>query len=435
MTKKRTKATQNHLTIEDREYIEEALKNNLTFKEMSEHLFKHPTTISKEVKKRRISKEASRFNSSGNQCKFEKTCTKTDLCNVKKCKFPCRKCFNCNTVCPEFEKMICVKLKKAPFVCNGCSKKSPCRLEKQYYRSTLAQREYLETLKCTREGINMTTKEFKELDSLISPLVQRGQSLAHIHSSHKDELFCTRRTLYRYFEKNLFSAGNLDLPRKVRYKKRKSKIKKQPYEYAAREGRTYQEFLVFIAENPTLSIVEMDTVEGLKGGKVLLTLLIRSCRLQLVFLLPDKTQNSVLECFNYLYKCLGKSLFNYIFGVILTDNGSEFLNPLSLEYDDTGLLRTRIYYCDPNASYQKGMIEKNHEYIRYILPKGTSFDSLLDKDVLLIVNHINSARRDSMNGKTPFEVAEFLLPVGFLHALGYLAIPSDEILLKPDLIR
>jgi len=428
---------QKHMTAEDRAYIEEAMRRNMNFKEIAKYLSKDPTTISKEIKRHRITQKPSNFNNGGqNQCKHIKSCQKRDLCGVgKSCRFPCRQCGKCNAICPDFEQYICPRILKAPFVCNGCERKSACRLEKQYYRASAAQREYKELLVTSREGINMTSSEFAELDGIISPLVKRGQSLAHICASHANEIPVTERTVYNYFEQNLFTAINLDLPRKVRYKKRTNHKTNEPRDYAVREGRTYEDYQKHIGENPELPIVEMDTVEGRKGGKVLLTLLLRNCRLQLAFLMEYKIQDCVKEWFNWLFDALGEKLFSAVFGVILTDNGSEFLDPASIECDSDGVVRTRIFFCDPNCSYQKGMLEKNHEYIRYVLPKGTSFDDLTQDDVNLLLNNINSSYRDSLNGKSPFETASFLLPQQFLSVLGFHKIPSDEILLKPQLLK
>jgi len=426
------------MTAEDRAYVEEALKRNMTFKEIAKYLTKDPTTISKEIKKHRVSQKPNHFNNGGqNQCKHMKSCQKRDLCGVgKHCRFLCRQCNNCNALCPDFERNVCARTSKAPFVCNGCERKTACRLEKQYYRAAVAQREYEELLVSAREGINMTSSEFQELDAIVSPLVKRGQSIAHICASHAGEIPVTERTIYNYFNQNRFSAISLDLPRKVKYKKRKKHVSKEPCDYAVREGRTYEDFQKYIAENPELSVVEMDTVEGRKGGKVLLTLLIRSCRLQLAFLMDGKSQACVKKCFDYLRSALGHMLFPAVFAVILTDNGSEFLNPLAIEGEDDngGVTRTHVFFCDPNCSYQKGMLEKNHEYLRYVLPKGTSFDELSQHHITLLVNHVNSSLRDSLNGKSPFDMAEFLLPILFLSVLGLLRIPPDEILLKPQLL-
>jgi len=420
---------QKHMTREDRDHIEAALQRNMSFKEIAKFTGTHPTTISREVRKHLVKKKATQV-----RCKHVETCTTKGLCKGLKCRFPCRQCQYCHRHCKHFEQKVCEKLQKAPFVCNGCSRKSACRLEKHFYRANIAQKEYREVLSASREGIDVTCDEFKNLDDLISPLVKKGQSIAHICSTNADKILCTERTIYNYFEKNYLSAANLDLPRKVRYKKRK-KHQAEPRNYAVREGRTHEDFLRFVAENPELSVVEMDTVEGMKGGKVLLTMLIRSCRLQLAFLMEEKIQANVQKWFDWLHEILGDAMFHAVFGIVLTDNGSEFLDPVSLECDADGVVRTRIFFCDPNCSYQKGMLEKNHEFIRYVLPKGTSFNELDDKDVLLLLNHVNSLCRDSLNGKSPLDIAEMLLPTNFLPALGFCKIPPNEVFLKPQLLN
>lgn len=179
----------------------------------------------------------------------------------------------------------------------------------------------------------------------------------------------------------------------------------------------------------------MDTVEGTKGGRVLLTLLFRTSRLMLAFLLYEKTQKEVLRIFNMLEYELGNELFEKTFPVILTDNGTEFGNPLSLEFNEDGIGRTRIFYCNPRASYQKGMIEKNHEFIRYVLPKGTSFESLLQTDINLMINHINSLGRNSLNWFSPIDVAKFTLDKDVLKKLNLKKIPNDQIQLNKKLLK
>lgn len=179
----------------------------------------------------------------------------------------------------------------------------------------------------------------------------------------------------------------------------------------------------------------MDTVEGIKGGRVLLTLLFRSSRLMLAFLLYEKTQKEVLRVFNMLEYELGNDLFEKTFPIILTDNGTEFGDPLSLEFNSEGLGRTRIFYCNPRASYQKGMIEKNHEFIRYVLPKGTAFEGLLQTDINLMINHINSFARASLNWFAPIDVAKFTLDKDVIKKLNLKKIPPNEIQLNTKLLK
>jgi IS30 family transposase len=275
----------------------------------------------------------------------------------------------------------------------------------------------------------------KELDELISPLIHKGQSIAHIYSNHVEEIKCSRRTLYTYIDKSIFSARNIDLRRRVKYKPRKKATRSSIISRAFRIGRTYDDFQKMMKEKPSTSVVEMDTVEGIKGGKVLLTMMFRNCSLMLIFLLNSKTQEEVKRVFDELIALLGLEVFRSLFPVILTDNGIEFQSPLSLERTVNEEIRTRIYYCNPHSSWQKGMIEKNHEYIRFVIPKGKSFDKYIQEDFTMLVNHINSEARDSLNGCTPYQLSLLLLN-NQLHAnLELQRIEPDEVTLSPDLLK
>lgn len=117
----------------------------------------------------------------------------------------------------------------------------------------------------------MTSKELKNIDDIIFPLIFKGQSLFHIFTYHKKEINCCERTLYNYFDKNAFTARNIDLPIKVKYKPRKKSIPPIIKESNYRIGRTFTDFVKFIEDNPNIPVVEMDTVHGTRSGKVLLT--------------------------------------------------------------------------------------------------------------------------------------------------------------------
>jgi transposase, IS30 family len=155
----------------------------------------------------------------------------------------------------------------------------------------------------------------------------------------------------------------------------------------------------------------------------------------LAFLLPDKTQISVLNIFNMLDDMFGTILFQKTFPLILTDNGSEFINPTILELNSDDIYRTSIYYCDSNAAYQKGSIEKNHTYIRRIIKKGKSFDSFNQDDITKMINHINSSARESLNGRTPFELASLLLDKTVLNTLKLVEIDPDKVMLRKELLK
>lgn len=426
---------QKHLTPENRNFIESSLNDNHSIKEIAYFLSKDATTISKEIKRNRVYKEPSKFGGYSNICIHRYSCTQHAVCGDSKCINQCYHCSKCNSSCTLFQPEICKVLNRAPHVCNGCKTKSACRLEKYYYRSKDAQSKYENLRTYSREGINLSEDELKELNELTVPLIKKGQPIAHIFAKHKEEIPCTSRTFYCYVEKGYLSLSNIDLRRKVRYKKRKSK-KLPTLRRNSRllVGRKYGDFITYISTNPDAKVVEMDLVEGTKGGKVLLTIFFRETKLMLIIILDDKTQQSTINAINNMENILGTEEFKKIFPLILTDNGSEFLDPILLEKSHINNdKRTSIYYCDPNCSFQKGGIEKNHEFIRYVVPKGKSFDKFSQEDINLLMNNINNTARENLNDHTPMELTKLLFSSKTIELLGLKTILPDEVCLTSQL--
>jgi len=435
MAKKDMKPNGKHLNEEERAFIAESLQAGIPFKEIGKLLVKDPSTIAKEVKANRIFKSASEFNTGvGNLCVHRKNCQEAFICppedRNKHCGRGCVTCGHCNELCRKFEKEICLALSKAPYVCNGCAKKRVCRLEKYYYKAVTAQRRYEERLSTSRQGVNISEEEWIALDNFVTPLIRRGQPLSHIYAIAGGQMPCSKSTLYRYVSSGILSVKNLDLRRVVRYRKRRKKPSARSHAY--RKGRTFLEFKALLEENPPLHVWEMDTVVGRPGGKVLLTLFSRRTKLMLIFLLENKTGNEVWSTFDYLEERCGAGIFHNTFQVILTDNGGEFMDATVLEqsaFSDNG--RTKLFYCDSYSSYQKGGIEKNHEYIRWVLPKGNSFDDLTWYDVALLASHINAVARDSLDGLTPYKASDPSL----LGHVDLMDIEPIEVNLTPSLLR
>ena len=266
---------------------------------------------------------------------------------------------------------------------------------------------------------------------------EKHQSISHIYANHPDEISFSRTTMYNYVDLGVFSFRNIDLPRKVKYKKRKENEKQRiRRETAIRKGRTYEDFQKYISENSECSIVEMDTVEGIKGGKVFLTLLFRQSKFMLIYLLENKNMECVEKAFKSIKDAVGLDTFKRVFEVILTDNGSEFFNPMSIEKNaETEEIISHVFYCDPGASWQKGAIEKNHEFIRYVLPKGSSFDELTQEKVNILMSNINSTSRDILNGKTPYDATTLIINEETIAKLGVIKIIADEVNLSPSLLK
>ena len=360
------------------------------------------------------------------------------LSNVSKSVLNYATIINANN-CPDFKQYICDKLQKSPFVCNGCESAQHCRnnnTSKYKYQARRAQVVYEDTLKESRVGISLSKDEMQALDNLVSPLLFKGQSVRAIYMNHKDEIPCSESTLYEYVDRCYLTARNVDMPRKVRFKTRYNhgSRTKSFSEFAI--GRTYVDFSKYIEENPDLNIWEMDTVIGTSSdNKCLLTLLFRKTTFMIAILLEKHTQEAVIEALNTISRTIGISLFQKLFQVILTDRGIEFGNPYAMECDEYGEIKTMIFYCDPYCSWQKGMIERNHEFIRTVLPKGKSFENLSQKEIQLMMNHINNYPRESLNGATPYELSKLLLGTDFLEALKYYKIRHDDVILKPFLLK
>lgn len=312
-----------------------------------------------------------------------------------------------------------------------------CKKDHAYYSAHKAQGAYERELSSSRRGVRASPEELQRLDDLISPLVKKGQSLNHILANHRQEIGLSEKTLYNYVNANVFKVRDIHLPKKVAYRPRKTERPVLTHlEYKYRLGRTMESFEAFRAENPSLPVVEMDTVKSARGcKKCLLTFTFAKGNFFLAFLLKDATQGSVLAVFDYLTEHLGLAAFRELFPVILTDNGVEFKNPLGLEHSTKNCLRTRLFFCDPQASWQKPHIEKSHVELRKIVPKGTSFAKLTAEDVTLVLNHVNSEPRESLGNKTPFQLFTGKNEKKLLDLLNLHAVPPDEVMLSPKLLN
>lgn len=435
---KKTETNQKHMNQDNRVVIEKRLDASVSFRAIGIELGKDPTTIAKEVKKHRVFQGHNKFNEKPYRCANARDCHKKNVCStVLFCRRECRNCNKCHLYCLDYKPFDyhCPLTDKAPFVCNGCPKKSPCRLDKYYYRAVRAQNEYKTILIESRRGINLTEAELAALDATVSPLILNGQSPYMILQNHPEITQC-EKTIYNYIDQGALSVCNLDLPKRVTYKPRQAHASEMD-NTGIFEGRTYKDYEAFIKEYPDTRITEMDTVVGPEGShKVLLTLHFCKPDFMMAYLLNSKEAIGVENTFDDINKAIGTELFCKTMPLIVTDRGGEFKHPETLECGIDNVLRTSIYYCDPMASWQKPHCEKNHEYIRKICPQTTTtFDRLTQEDVNLMMSHINSANRESLGGLTPFKLAKLMLPEKLLKHFGLKEVPGDEVILTPALLK
>lgn len=427
-----------HMTLDDRVKIQEGLDNGISIRDIARTISKEPSSVTREIRNN-CSVGRKRNPELKEPCKNKATCEKLHVCGNTRCRVFCKSCHSCITYCADYYPSKCSLLDNSPHVCNACIRRNSCNYERVFYFASNAHNSSTDKKITSRKGINSSPEEIEKIDRIISPLLKKGQSIAHIYSTHKDELGFSKNTLYRYIDASVFTARNIDLPRKVTYKPRKAYKRNKPLledEKLNILNRRYELFQKYMIEHPETSVVEMDLVVGtMDSHKVLLTLLFRSCNLMLALLLPDKCPEHVANALNWLCNELGIETFRKLFEVIVTDRGLEFMPPEPLEADEWGEIKTKIFYCDAYCSWQKGTLERNHEFIRYVLPKGTNFDFLTQEKVTLMINHINSVKREKLNYTTPYMLSKLLLDNKLHDVMELIPINPDDVYLRPDLLR
>ena len=380
--------TYKHLSLDNRIDVQKYLTLNLSFKQIAARIGKDPTTVSYEVKKHTV---------------VEQNETATSPCP---------------------------RLLKAPYVCNGCSKKSTrCGFSKQFYRSNLAHKDYKHVLTEARTGIPLNKETFWEMDAIIAEGLKKGQLIYHLAKAHN--LPVSSSTIYRHRKQGYLSVSAVDFPRVASFKPRKAKY----LEYVpkkAKLGRTFEDFTAYKDELGITSWVEMDTVIGRVGGKVILTLHFTFCNFMIGLLLENKTSVEVTGKFNSLREVMMQNQFSFgkVFPVILTDNGGEFSNVEGIENKEC-----KLFFCDPYKSSQKAKIEKNHTLFRDIVPSGTSFDDFTQERLNLVFSHVNSIKRAALNGKTPYEVFTFTYGEKLASVLGIECVPAKDVIQSPKLLH
>ena len=395
------------LSKEDRNTIENLINKGFNFSYIADSINYDRTTISKEIRRNRYLKNHffSPYSLSG----------------IKKAL------------------AMCDRLSKPPYCCNNCKSKNHCTKYHLYYNASIAQNHYQSSLIEARNGVDITSEEIELINKNIVPLVKnKKQSVNQVYINHSDILYFSKTTFYKYVNNGIISLTNFDLPRKVKYKKRhKKKNKEYKKDMAIMINRTYEDYIIRIDKEPNLNIWQLDTVIGLNDdSKCLMTFLFVETNFMIIRLLDKKNVINVDNEFTNIQITLGKDLYKEVIDIILTDNGAEFFDPHHLEYDlDSGQKLCSLYYCHPNSPEEKAELEKNHEYIRYVLPKKTSFENITKDDIKRLEDNINNIPREILGGKTPYELTKEKFPT-LIEKLNSNYINPDDVSLNPkDIIK
>lgn len=414
-----------HLTESHRIKIEHYLNENYSYRKIAELLNVNVSTISREVKR-----NIRTYSISNHMVIVE--CIHKDNCERLK---GSSKSKMCSINCPDYELRKCDRFstKNAKPVCNSCPNNAKCKLARKKYIANVANNKY-ELRIILRPKIRITQEQFDFINKLFSEKMTKGQSISVIYQNHKDEIMISENTVRNYLKRGLLKSNQLDMIR-PRFTANKSVKRRVIKNVDLLNGRTYEDYINYTKEKDIL-IVQLDTVVGkLVDNKKILTIHWPSFHFQIGILLEKLSPAFVNNALMELKNKLGLETYKILFQVILTDNGIEFSLLDEIENDENGELITKVFFCDPYKSSQKGSYERNHEFIRYVLPKGVSFDNLNQKDVDLIFSHINSTPRNSLGFKTPFELFKTAFGIEVLRILNINEINKDDVHLKPELIK
>lgn len=423
-----------HLTFRERDQIAALLSEGKSLSFIARELKRDQKSITDEIKRNRTPVFKGSYSKAKNSCvhAFQKACKLRNVCPtcVHRNRL-CVTCGKCEEFCASFQNAVCPKLIRSPFCCNGCTVKHLCTIRRFEYRPSIAHEKAAQRLKEARFGSSYTLDELTYIGNLFREGIKLGQSVHHIYESQRNQMICSERQVYLLINQGLLDISRLDLPRTVQQRPRAKKKMLFKVDKQCHVGRTYDDYLDYVTLHPDIGVVQMDCVESVKEDSTcLLSLSWTLLQFYLVFPLERQTAACVTKVFTDLYALLGSDRFAALFQLILTDRGSEFTDPTAIE-KFTG---TKIFYCDPLASHQKGNVENVNGQLRRIIPKGYSFQTISATDCSLVNSHLNSYIKASINNKTASDLVEVIYGKDVLDLLQVKKIPPAEVTLRPSLL-
>lgn len=408
--------------------------------EIGRLLSKDPSGIRKEIKK-----YCSYFGSQRkcSHCLNKDNCHEKYLCERIVDKIRCSQCKYCThavKICPNYKvKIECELLKKNHHVCNGCELYTKCKNPKIKYHAETAIKKHDAVQRVSRIDIKLD-KFPNEFKNYISDRIKNGISPDVTLNTlpEKFKMFkVSIPTLYDWIDKGLLDCCNMDLRNKIsRVRYGSNTLKRNTVKGHQLNGRSIEDLTDEERKNRPLGIAEFDTVEGIKGGELLFTIMIPCFSLMLAFKIERKTQEEIIKQLDILEKKLVR-YFYILFKKVLPDNGVEFLDFKGLEKSVFELLdrRLEIHYTHTYAPYEKPHIENNHILLRWLVKKGYDITLLSSKDILDIINRLNNYPRPKKGYRTPLQMLEESLGKDILERLDLHHIPIEKLNMKDMIIK
>ena len=408
------------LTVDDRINLQACIAKNLSWKETSKILKKNRSTIYRELKNYFTIHDAR------HSCIH---CVKYDYC--KEIGIVVHQGINYEC----FEPAYCSKLSHFPFVCNSCENKKKCNREKRYYDCINAENRSRENRVGTRKHKRVPKYDIETINEIVSPLIFKGQSIHHIYETNPVlKTICCERTIRRLIYDRYLEAKAHDLVRYSRFPHKKKRLVHDDHSLKNIERlfkRTYTDLQRYLKNHPEARVVQFDSVIGKREDKyAILTITFPKERFQFGLQILKSDPDSVYGKLHDLFSKLGYRKTKAIFPILLADNGIEFNTFHNLEKFDI-----KVYFTNPYRSTDKAECERNHEFIRYIIPKSKTLDGLAQEDINLMFSHINSYIRESNQNKTPFELVKERFGSEFLELIGIKHVEPNDVVLKPKLLK
>ena len=408
------------LTVDDRINLQACIAKNLSWKETSKILKKNRSTIYRELK------NYFTIHDGRHSCIH---CVKYDYC--KEIGIVVHQGINYEC----FEPAYCSKLSHFPFVCNSCENKKKCNREKRYYDCINAENRSRENRVGTRKHKRVPKYDIETINEIVSPLIFKGQSIHHIYETNPVlKTICCERTIRRLIYDRYLEAKAHDLIRYSRFPRKKKRLVHDDHSLKNIERlfkRTYTDLQRYLKNHPEARVVQFDSVIGKREDKyAILTITFPKERFQFGLQILKSDPDSVYGKLHDLFSKLGYRKTKAIFPILLADNGIEFNTFHNLEKFDI-----KVYFTNPYRSTDKAECERNHEFIRYIIPKSKTLDGLAQEDINLMFSHINSYIRESNQNKTPFELVKERFGSEFLELIGIKHVEPNDVVLKPKLLK
>lgn len=408
------------LTVDDRINLQACITKNLSWKETSKILKKNRSTIYRELRKYFT------IHDGKHSCVH---CVKYDYCKELGIAVHQGTNYDC------FESAFCSKLNHFPFVCNSCENKKKCNREKRYYDCINAENRSRGNRIGTRKHKRISKENIESINKIVSPLIFKGQSIHHIYETNLVlKTICCERTIRRLIYDRYLEAKAHDLIRYSRFPHKKKRLVHDDHSLKNIERlfkRTFTDLQRYLKSHPEARVVQFDSVIGKREDKyAILTITFPKERFQFGLRILKLDPESVYGKLHGLFSNLGYRKTKAIFPILLADNGIEFSTFHNLEKFDI-----KVYFTNPYRSTDKAECERNHELIRYIIPKGKTLDNLTQEDINLMFSHINSYIRESNQNKTPFELIKERFGSEFLELIGIKHVEPNDVVLKPKLLK